>query len=76
LVCCGHEYTASNARFALAKDPENEALKARAAEVADLRATNQPTIPVSLGAERATNPFLRAKDAAALGELRAQKDKF
>jgi len=76
LVCCGHEYTASNARFALAKDPENEALKARAAEVADLRATNQPTIPVSLGTERATNPFLRAKDAAALRELRAQKDKF
>jgi hydroxyacylglutathione hydrolase len=76
LVCCGHEYTASNAKFALAKDPENEALRARAAEVAELRAGGLPTIPVTLGMERATNPFLRAKDAAALGELRAAKDKF
>ncbi len=76
LVCCGHEYTASNATFAVAHDGENAALQARAAEVADLRARGQPTIPVALGVERATNPFLRAEDAVTLGTLRAAKDKF
>ncbi len=76
LVCCGHEYTASNARFALAHDGENAALQARAKEVEALRAAGTPTIPVTLGVERATNPFLRAESAEALGVLRAAKDKF
>jgi hydroxyacylglutathione hydrolase len=76
LVCCGHEYTASNARFALAHDGENAALQARAKEVEALRAAGTPTIPVTLGVERATNPFLRAESAEALGALRAAKDKF
>ncbi len=76
LVCCGHEYTASNARFALAHDGENAALQARAKEVEALRAAGTPTIPVALGVERATNPFLRAESAEALGVLRAAKDKF
>jgi hydroxyacylglutathione hydrolase len=76
LVCAGHEYTASNAKFALHVDGENEALQARAAKVAALRAAGAHTLPVSLGAERATNPFLRAVDAAALGKLRAAKDVF
>jgi len=76
LVCCGHEYTASNARFALAQEPENAALQARAAEVTALRAAGQATIPVKLSTERETNPFLRAADAESLGRLRAAKDKF
>ena len=60
LVYCGHEYTAENARFALSVDPNNTALKIRAAEVARMRAENRFTIPVSLGMEKRTNPFLRA----------------
>jgi hydroxyacylglutathione hydrolase len=76
LVCAGHEYTESNARFALAVDPENEALKARAAEVKALRAFAQATLPVTLASERACNPFLRAQNAEELGKLRAAKDKF
>ncbi len=76
LVCCGHEYTQSNARFALSVDPQNEALRARAAAVDGLRAAGQATIPVTLASERACNPFLRAPDAASLGRLRAAKDVF
>ncbi len=76
LICCGHEYTASNARFALAVDPDNAALKARAAEIERLRAEGRATVPVRLDLERATNPFLRAPTAAAFGELRAHKDRF
>jgi len=74
LVCCGHEYTASNAKFALSVDGENAALMARAKEVAELR--GRATVPVALGVERATNPFLRAGDAEELGRLRAAKDTF
>ena len=59
-VYCGHEYTQSNARFALTIEPGNPALEARAAEVAALRAAGTPTIPTILGVEKATNPFLRA----------------
>jgi hydroxyacylglutathione hydrolase len=76
LVCAGHEYTASNAKFALSVDPENAALKTRAAEVTALRAAGKFSLPVSLGSERATNPFLRAPDAESLGKLRAAKDNF
>ncbi len=76
LVCAGHEYTESNAKFALAMDPDNAALKTRAAEVSSLRAAGKFTLPVSLGSERATNPFLRATDAESLGKLRAAKDNF
>jgi len=76
LVCCGHEYTASNARFALHADPANAALKARAKAVARLRAEGQPTVPSRMGDELAENPFLRARDIAAFADLRARKDKF
>ncbi|MFV3131800.1 hydroxyacylglutathione hydrolase [Niveispirillum sp. KHB5.9] len=61
-VYCGHEYTSGNVRFALSIDPDNAALKARAEEVAHLRARNLPTIPSRLSDERAANPFLRADD--------------
>lgn len=58
-VCCGHEYTAANGRFALTIEADNEALARRIREVAALRAGSQPSLPVSLGTEKATNPFLR-----------------
>jgi hydroxyacylglutathione hydrolase len=86
---CGHEYTASNVRFALSVDPDNAALKARADEVSRLRADNKPTIPVLLGEEKKANVFLRADDpviaarlhmkgasaAEVFGELRERKNK-
>jgi len=76
LVCCGHEYTQSNARFALTVELENLALRARAEEVDRLRAAGLPTVPSHLAGELAANPFLRAPDAARLGETRAAKDRF
>jgi len=76
LVCCGHEYTESNARFALHVDPGNPALRARAEQVRRLRAQGKPTVPSRLADELAENPFLRAPDAARFAELRQQKDHF
>ncbi|MDH3663141.1 MAG: hydroxyacylglutathione hydrolase [Alphaproteobacteria bacterium] len=90
LVYCGHEYTQSNARFALSVDPDNGALKARAAEVDQQRAAGKPTVPTTLGQERATNPFLRpdnpairkqlgmenADDVQVFAEIRRLKDSF
>lgn len=64
LVYCGHEYTEANAAFALSVDPKNAALNIRAAEVKRMRAEGRYTIPVSLGMEKATNPFLRADQPA------------
>ena len=64
LVYCGHEYTASNAKFALSIDPNNAALQKRAAEVEALRAAGRPTIPFVLGEDKLANPFLRADDPA------------
>ncbi|WP_132985167.1 hydroxyacylglutathione hydrolase [Luteimonas terricola] len=65
LVCCGHEYTQSNAAFARAVDPDNPALARRSEEVTTLRNDSLPTLPVTLGDERACNPFLRV-DAPAV----------
>jgi hydroxyacylglutathione hydrolase len=90
LIYCGHEYTQSNCRFALTIEPDNAALKARAAEIAELRAAGKPTIPTTMGQERATNPFLRADEpsvqaslgmegadpVAVFAEIRRRKDKF
>jgi hydroxyacylglutathione hydrolase len=60
-IYCGHEYTASNLRFAAAVEPGNEAIQARAREVERIRATGAPSVPGTVAAERATNPFLRAQ---------------
>jgi hydroxyacylglutathione hydrolase len=60
---CGHEYTEANIRFAKTIEPNNKALAARAEEVAKLVAAGKPTIPATIGAEKAANPFLRADDA-------------
>ncbi len=76
LVCCGHEYTESNARFALSADPGNPALQARADEVKRLREAGQATVPTRLVDELAANPFLRASDVATLADLRSRKDRF
>jgi len=67
LVCCAHEYTLANIAFALTVDPDNPALQARSAEARALRSGGRPTLPVLLGQEKRTNPFLRCAEA----ELRA-----
>jgi hydroxyacylglutathione hydrolase len=90
VVWCAHEYTLTNARFALTVDPDNPSLKERAAEVERLRNQGKPTVPSRLGAERAANPFLRAgdpairarlglegaSDAEVFAEIRRRKDRF
>jgi hydroxyacylglutathione hydrolase len=88
LLYCAHEYTASNARFALHADPDNVALQAYADEIADKRAKDKWTVPMTLKRELATNPFLRADDPALIARwggdaphetfaaLRAAKDNF
>ena len=63
-VYCAHEYTQANADFALTVDPDNPALRQRAEAVRELRAAGRPTVPSTIGEERAANPFLRADDAA------------
>jgi hydroxyacylglutathione hydrolase len=63
-VYCGHDYTLSNARFALAVDPGNEALKARAVEAEAAKAQGRFLVPSTIGQEKATNPFLRAREPA------------
>lgn len=65
---CAHEYTASNARFALHADPDNAALADYAREIETKRSRNEWTVPTVLSKELATNPFLRADSA----ELRAR----
>jgi hydroxyacylglutathione hydrolase len=67
---CGHEYTASNVKFALNIEPDNAALQARAEEVTRLRAAGKPTIPSLLGEEKKANVFLRADDPAVAIKLR------
>ena len=62
-VYCAHEYTQSNVRFALAVEPGNAILQARAARVAQLRADQQATVPFTLAEELETNPFLRGAQA-------------
>lgn len=89
-VYCAHEYTASNGRFAVTMEPGNPALAERVAAVAALREAGKPTIPSTIGLEKATNPFLRpaspelratlglagAPDVEVLAETRRRKDGF
>jgi hydroxyacylglutathione hydrolase len=76
LVYCAHEYTQSNGRYALVAEPDNQALIARMAEVDAARAKGESTIPTTIGLERATNPFMRARSIEELAERRAAKDSF
>ncbi|WP_300059645.1 hydroxyacylglutathione hydrolase [uncultured Roseobacter sp.] len=89
-VCSGHEYTASNAKFALTIDQDNPELISRSRAIDAARAAGEATVPSTLALEMATNPFLRAADPdirARLGmtdasdvqvfaEIRARKDAF
>jgi hydroxyacylglutathione hydrolase len=90
LICSGHEYTLSNARFALSIEPGNPALVQRLKHTEAARAVHTPTVPSSLALEKATNPFLRAgldsmkaglglagkTDAEVFAHIRAAKDAF
>jgi hydroxyacylglutathione hydrolase len=64
LVCCTHEYTLSNLRFATEVDPDNVALQRYQASCLQTRANGQPTLPSTVGLERRINPFLRCRDSA------------
>jgi hydroxyacylglutathione hydrolase len=75
VVWCAHEYTAANARFALSVDDRPE-MAARAAEIFAMRERGEPTVPTTIGAEKAFNPFLRAADAETFAAVRAAKDVF
>lgn len=90
LIYSGHEYTESNAGFALSLEPENAALQKRMDEITKTRQNGQPTVPALLSLEKQTNPFLRAgdpnlkktlglegvKDAEVFAHIRVAKDKF
>lgn len=69
-VCCTHEYTLSNLRFALAVDPDNTDLQAYQTHCQALRAQGFPTLPSSIDLERRINPFLRSAAPAILNALR------
>jgi len=83
-----HEYSASNIRFALSVDSENQELKKRQKEVSDLREISEPTTPSTFGDEKKINPFLRYREAAlkastggksdieVIGKTRQMKDNF
>lgn len=75
-IYCAHEYTETNARFALTIEPQNADLKARVQQVKQQRAQGQTTVPFSLAEELATNPFLRAHSCEEFAAIRRQKDIF
>jgi len=75
-VYCAHEYTLSNGRFAVTAEPANADIAQRLAQVESLRAAGEATVPTTIAAERATNPFMRASSVEALAALRAAKDNF
>jgi hydroxyacylglutathione hydrolase len=60
MLYCAHEYTQSNAKFALHADPDNAELQRYVAEIEERRTRYEPTVPTKLDRELATNPFLRA----------------
>jgi hydroxyacylglutathione hydrolase len=71
LVCCAHEYTLSNLKFALAADPNNADLIAYEAHCQVLRAAGKPTIPSSVGLEKKINPFLRSHTAGVMHTVKS-----
>ena len=76
LLCPGHEYTQGNLKFIASLGEKTPAFEARVAEVAKFRAEGRPSVPVLLGVERQTNPFLMARTPEELARLRKQKDQF
>ncbi len=75
-VYCTHEYTLSNAQFALHIEPENRAIQQRAEEIKHLRQQGKITLPSSIEIELETNPFLRVESAEEFARIRALKDNF
>ena len=73
-IYCAHEYTLSNARFAVTVEPDNADLAARLADVIALRDRGVATVPTTIALERATNPFMRAASVEELAARRAAKD--
>ena len=90
IICSGHEYTATNAAFALTLEPDNADLRSRVEAIKAARINGEPTVPSILALEQQTNPFLRADVPAlkhAIGmdtadstsvftQIRARKDRF
>ena len=70
-VCCGHEYTLSNLKFAQAVEPDNAEVAAHVARCAALRADGKPTLPSPIGRERRINPFLRCGEPAVIAAARS-----
>ena len=91
-ITSAHEYTASNAKFALSVEPGNEELVARAQQVMQMRERGEPTVPSTIGEEKRTNPFVRVDiseeirknvgvtsddtDDDAFAKVRSAKDNF
>jgi hydroxyacylglutathione hydrolase len=89
-IYCAHEYTLTNARFAITVEPDNATLASRLGEVEALRREGTPTVPTTLAIERETNPFLRptspgiraaldlaeADEVSVFARVRALKDRF
>jgi hydroxyacylglutathione hydrolase len=76
LLYCAHEYTLSNARFAVHAEPGNQSIARRLRDVEQARSLGKPTVPTTVGEERATNPFVRSGDWQEFARLRAEKDSF
>lgn len=71
-VCCAHEYTLSNLRFAQAVEPDNADLSRYQAECVALRERQLPTLPSTIAQERAINPFLRSRQPAVTRAMQAR----
>ncbi len=76
LLYCAHEYTLSNGRFALTVEPDNQDLITEITRAKALREQGKPTVPTQVKLEKAINPFMRAKTAQHLGDIRRAKDNF
>lgn len=75
-ICCAHEYTLSNLRFAVAVEPDNQAMRDYQTSCESLRSTGQPTLPSLLGLEKQVNPFLRCSDVAEFSARREWKNRY
>lgn len=71
-VCAAHEYTLGNLRFARTVEPDNTALADHERQCLQRRADGRPTLPSTIGLERAINPFLRSREAAVTRAVRAR----
>lgn len=69
-VCCAHEYTLDNLKFALEVDSDNPQLAAHRAHCLDLRAKGQATLPSTIELENQINPFLRSRHPCVMASVR------